>query len=282
MGPVTTTRLRSGALAWLLTLQYFAVETLAQARMDRPYSRAADTISALGATDSPAHRLMNASFLVQAILIVVGVVLLRPALRGGAARAATALLSLAAAGVLVVGIFPRDGYSVAHAIGAVAYVVGAGLGLIALAYAVRPRSEVLGTLLAVLGVIGTAMTVFFLAGVTGYLGEGGTERGAAYVLPIGLAIAGAALWRMGGGEPDAGTSADSGTGLRPRQERQLAREGERARRAEQRRARDEALENAARRAHEPTRPAVDEGANTDGEDEIEPEDPWATSVRRRD
>jgi hypothetical protein len=178
---------------------------------------------------------------------------------------------------------------VGHAIGAVAYVVGAGLGLVALAYAVRPRSEVLGTLLAILGVIGTAMTVFFLAGVTGYLGVGGTERGAAYVLPIGLAIAGTALWRMGGGEPGAGTFADgtaavvdSGTGLSQRQERQLVREGERARRAEQRRARDEALEHAARRAHEPTPAAVDAGAGAEREDEIDPEDPWATPARSRD
>ena len=43
---------------------------------------------------------------------------------------------------------------------------------------------VLGVLV---GLVGTAMTVFFVAGITGYLGEGGTERAAAYVLPIGLA-----------------------------------------------------------------------------------------------
>ena len=37
-------------------------------------------------------------------------------------------------------------------------------------------SEVLGTTLALLGLVGTAMTVFFLTGVVDYLGEGGTER----------------------------------------------------------------------------------------------------------
>ena len=67
----------------------------------------------------------------------------------------------------------------------------------------RPRSEALGSALALLGLVGTAATVLFLTGVTSYLGEGGTERVAAYVLPIGLALAGGALLtaRPGGREP---------------------------------------------------------------------------------
>jgi hypothetical membrane protein len=276
MGVVTPNQLRTGALAWLLTLQFFVVETVAEARMTAPYSRTANTISVLGATDSPAHRLMNGSFVVQAVLIVVGAVLLRPALRGASARVAQAVLGVAAAGVLIVGFFPRNTHSLVHAVGAVAYLVGAGLGLIALAYAVRPRSEALGTGLALLGLIGTAMTVFFLTGVTGYLGLGGTERAAGYVLPIGLAVAGAALWWMGEGT-DGGS--DAGT---PREARGLAREQERARRAEQQRARDEALESAARRG-EPEGASIGAGpVDADGEDDADPEDPWATPTRRRD
>ena len=48
--------------------------------------------------------------------------------------------------------------------------------------------------------------MFFLTGVTSYLGEGGTERAAAYVLPIGLALAGVASWRLASREagPDSG------------------------------------------------------------------------------
>jgi hypothetical membrane protein len=175
MDGVTSNRLRWGALAWLLTLQFFVVETVAQLRMKVPYSRVDDVISTLGSTGSPAHRLMNASFVVQGALIVAGVVLLRPALHGAAARVASVLLTLAGAGVLLVGVFPQDGNLTLHRTGALLYLLGGGLGLVALAYSVRRRSEAFGTTLALLGIVGTAMTVFFLAGVTEYLGPGGTE-----------------------------------------------------------------------------------------------------------
>jgi hypothetical protein len=144
----------------------------------------------------------------------------------------------------------------------VLYLVGGGLGLIALAYAVRPRSEVLGTVLALLGLLATAATAFFLTGVTQYLGEGGTERAAAYPLPVGLALAGVALWRLGSG-PDEGVDVPA----RPsrREERERARAEKAARDAE----RDAALEAAVGRG-----PAT----RTDDDDELE--DPWAGSSRR--
>ena len=266
MGAVNPNRLRWGACAWLLTLQFFVVEALAQARYAGPYSRTDDVISALGAADSAARQLMNASFVVQAALILAGAVLLQPALLRGGAQMAPALLGAAAAGVLLVGVFPTDGNATMHAVGAVLYLVGGGLGLIALAYAVRPRSEVLGTVLAVLGLVGTAATVFFLTGVTSYLGEGGTERVAAYVLPIGLALAGAALWRLGGrpgGE----------AGPTRRQERELAR----AERAEQERRRDEALSAAAGHIGDGTNHET--SASDDADDD---RDPWAAAPRRGD
>ncbi len=262
-------RLRWGACAWLLTLQFFVVEAVAQSRFAGPYSRSDDVISALGAADSAARQLMNASFVVQGALIVAGALLLRPALLRGAARVAPVLLGAAAAGVLLVGVFPTDGNATVHAIGAVLYLVGGGLGLIALAYAVRPRSEALGTALALLGLVGTAATVFFLTGVTSYLGEGGTERVAAYVLPIGLALAGAALWRLG--RRPAGD-----TGPTRRQERELAR----AERAGRDRRRDEALTAAAHRTREST-PSGDGGA-TAPEDTDDDRDPWAAAPRRGD
>jgi hypothetical membrane protein len=256
MDAVNPNRLRWGALAWLLTLQFFVVETIAQLRFEGAYSRADDVISTLGAADSAARELMNASFVVQAALILAGVLLLRPALLRGAGQAVPVLLGAAALGVLLVGVFPTDGNSGMHATGAVLYLVGGGLGLIALAYAVRPRSEAVGTTLALLGLIGTASTVFFLTGVVSYLGEGGTERAAAYVLPIGLAIAGPALWRLAG----------SAAGDR-REERERAR----ARRADQDRERDEALEAAAR-----------QGAGFPADaDDPDGDDPWAAPGRRR-
>jgi hypothetical membrane protein len=234
MGDVNPNRLRWGALTWLATLQFFVAETVAQLRYEGPYSRTDDVISALGAADSAARQLMNASFVVQAALILGGALLFRPALQGGAGRSVPVLLGAASAGVLLVGVFPTDGNAGLHATGAVLYLVGGGLGLIALAYAVRPRSELLGTVLALMGLVGTAATVFFIAGVTRLLGEGGTERVAAYVLPLGLALAGVALWRLGG------TAAEDA-----RPSRHALREQARAERAERDRERDEALEAAA-------------------------------------
>ena len=255
---MTPTRLRAGAAAWLLTLQFFVVEAVAESRFAGPYSRTDTVISALGGADSAARQLMNASFVVQGALILGGALLLRPVLLRGAASVAPVLLGAAAVGVLLVGVFPITGNSTLHGMGAVLYFVGGGLGLIALAYAVRPRSEALGTVLALLGLVGMVGTVLFLTGVTSFLGVGGTERVAAYVLPIGLAVAGVTLARLAGRPTGA-------TGPTPRQERQLAR----AERAEEDRRRDEALEAAASRP--------DPGADEHGDD-----DPWAAPRRRGD
>ena len=270
MGDVNPNRRRWGAIAWLLTLQFFVMETLAQARYEGDYSRADDVISALGAAESAARQLMNASFVVQAALILGGALLLRPFLLRGAGEVAPVLLGAAALGVLLVGVFPTDGSSTAHAVGAVLYLVGGGLGLIALAYAVRPRSEALGTTLALLGLIGTSATVFFLTGVTAYLGEGGTERAAAYPLPLGLALAGALLWRLGRVPGD--TAGDVGLPERPSRREQ--RERARAERAARDRARDDALAAGG----SSTRPAD----SAHGSDEIDADDPWASPARPRD
>jgi hypothetical membrane protein len=264
MEPVNPNRLRWGALAWLLTLQFFVAEAIVQARYQGAYSRADDTISALGTGHSAAHQLMNASFVVQAGLILAGALLLRPVLLRAAGKVAPVLLAVSAAGVLLVGVFPSDGNALVHAIGAVAHLVGGGLGLIALAYAVRPRSEAVGTALAVLGLVGTAATVFFLTGVTQYLGVGGTERVAAYVIPVGLALAGASLWRLAG---------------RGSSERLAEREAARLEQAERARDRDAALEAAARRDAGRTAPPP---TSTGAADEDELDDHWAPVQRHRD
>ena len=258
-------RLRWGACAWLGTLQFFAIETFADLRAGA-HSRADDVISDLGTAASPAQLLMNASFVVQGALILAGVVLLAPALRGVAGRAAVALEGAAAVGVLLVGVFPSDADATLHAVGAVLHLLGGGLGLIALAYALRTRSELLGTVLALLGLVGTSMTIFFFAGITGFLGHGGTERAGAYVVPIGLALAGLGLWRLGG-------SAEPVTGERPSRRELRARA--RADRARQEQERDAALEAAVRRT------SGARNADPDSEAGDEPDaDPWASPARR--
>ena len=258
-------RLRWGAFAWLATLQFFAAETFADLRAGT-HSRADDVISDLGTAASPAQLLMNSSFLVQGALILAGTVLLAPALRGVAGRAAVALEGAAALGVLLVGLFPSDTDATLHAVGAVLHLLGGGLGLIALAYGLRARSELLGTVLALLGLVGTSMTIFFFAGITDFLGHGGTERAGAYVIPIGLTLAGLGLWRLGG-------SAQPVAGERP--SRRELRDRARADRARQEQERDAALEAAVRR--------TSGGRNADPDGELGKDsdaDPWASPVRR--
>ena len=258
-------RLRWGALAWLLTLQFFVAETIAELRVDGPYSRIDDVISELGAGGSPGAPLMNASFVLQGLLIAAGALLLRPALPRPGGGAAPVLLSIAGAGVLVVGIVPLDADGQVHAAGAVAYFLGSSVGLLALAQALRPRSELVGSVLAVLGVVATAMSVFFLTGITRYLGEGGTERAAAYLLPVGLAFAGVAVARLGPA-PAAEPGAEAGDAVPSRRElRAQERAAERA----------EAGRQAAGREAAPEPPA----AGTDGQGEGE-EDHWTSSRRR--
>ena len=72
MAPVNQNRLRSGALAWVLTLQFFLVETIAESRYEGPYSRGDDVISALGAADSAAAESTAPSALITSSARVYG------------------------------------------------------------------------------------------------------------------------------------------------------------------------------------------------------------------
>jgi hypothetical membrane protein len=273
-------RYRWGGLAWLLTLQFFVVEAVAAARFDG-YSYSRNVISDLGTALSPSRSLMNASFVVQGLLIAAGALLLTPTLSGAGARVARYLLVLAGLGVLVVGLVHSDHDETLHDIAAGVYFVAGAIGVIALAYGARPRSERLGTLLAVLGLVALVGTVFFGAAVFLFLGEGGMERVPGYALPIALAVAGAALWRQGDWtvRPADGTPS-----------RQELREAERAERARRAAERDAALEAAAARAAEQrtgataaTAPPAGADAAPDEDDEpddFDPEDPWASTRRR--
>ncbi len=266
---MTPSRYRLGGLAWLLTLQFFVVEAVAAGRFDG-YSYAADVISDLGAGSSPAATLMNASFVVQGLLIAAGALLLGPGLAGTGGRVARVLLVAAGAGVLLVGLFPSDGDATVHSVAAAVHLLGGGLGLIALAYGVRPRSEALGTALALLGLLGVIATVFFASVVFLGLGEGGMERVAAYVIPVGLTVAGVALWRQG----DSWWELTNPDGTPSR--RQL-REDARLERAQRQAERDAALEAAARRSEQ--RPAGRTTPADDEPDDFDPDDPWAAPRR---
>ena len=269
---LSRTRYLAGGVAWLLTLQFFVLEAISIARFGG-YSRLDRAISDLGTALSPGAGAMNASFIAQGVLIATGAVLLHPALVGLGGRLALVLLSAAAVGTVLVGLFPSDTGGATHTVGAILYLVGGGLGLVALAYGLRPRSEAVGTTLALLGLVGIIGTVFFGTGVTQLLGYGGMERVGAYALPIGLAVAAVLLVRQGDDWrvvlPE-GHGDDGDAPLTRRQRREL----ERAEAFDRARERDEALEAHARKR------AIGEADDDDGDEPFDEEAAWRTPRQR--
>ena len=104
-----------GALCWIVCLQYFAAEAIAVSGWRGRYSFHDNYISDLGALAcvgsgcSPLHALMNASFMLQGVLIFAGALLVGPALpRGWLKSLALGLIAASGLGVFGVGLAPED------------------------------------------------------------------------------------------------------------------------------------------------------------------------------
>lgn len=200
-----------GAALWLLCFQYFVAEQVARLGWSTPYSMVSNYISDLGAVAcrihagsglwvcSPLHRLMNASFILQGMLIFCGAVLVRS--RFPAERlwtAASWLIAVAGPGVLLVGLYPEDVNLPVHDVGAVAHFLCGNLGVALLGLALlrrSPRTRVMGGLSLFAGVVGLTGTLLFFTDIDLGLGVGGMERIAAYPLPLWLTAMGAFLLR---------------------------------------------------------------------------------------
>ena len=217
---VASTRFYIGALAKLSVLQYFVAEAAVIGAWAgrEPYSRRTGYISDLGALGcggfagrdvcSPAHLLMNASFVVQGIGMMVGALLLSSAVIGIAGRAGAMLavapgrrspsaaalaarsLGLAAgAGTVIVGLVPEDAGSGWHVAGAVMYFAAGGLALALVGWLWR-RQTPLGWFILGCGTV--SLAALAAAGVTGMrVPEPGTlERLMGYPITIGMAALG--------------------------------------------------------------------------------------------
>ncbi|GAA2131689.1 hypothetical protein GCM10009825_13420 [Arthrobacter humicola] len=234
---VAATRFYVGALAKLSVLQYFVAESAvigAWAGAD-PYSRRTGYISDLGASAcgdfsgrdvcSPAHVLMNASFVVQGLGMIVGALLLgsallclaarpgvpltrgagRPAQARGntgraqnparwsagvaAAAAARLLTGTAGVGTVIVGFVPENTGSHWHVAGALMYFAAGALALLVIGW-LWLRQTPLGWLILGCGAVSLAALV--AGGVTGmHVPEPGTlERLMGYPITVGVAAAG--------------------------------------------------------------------------------------------
>jgi len=234
---VAATRFYVGALAKLSVLQYFVAEAAVIGAWagEEPYSRRTGFISDLGALAcgefdgrdvcSPAHLLMNASFVVQGLGMMIGAILLGSALLCCAARpgvpvrrgrvpgrvldrvpgrvpgrarwgagvvaagAARLLAGTAGAGTVIVGLVPEDTGSAWHVAGALMYFAAGALALLVLGW-LWLRQTPLGWLIVACGAVSLAALV--AGGLTGmHVPEPGTlERLMGYPITVGIAAAG--------------------------------------------------------------------------------------------
>lgn len=199
----------AGALLWLCCAQYFVVEAICARAWSPPYSYARNYISDLGAVHcgafppgsamlvcSPLHTLMDASFVLQGILIAGGALLLVPLFaRDRLGATGLALIALAGVGVFAVGLAPEDAHIVVHLLGAAANIVGGNVGMIAVGIALRSAASMRGSATGaiVLGLIGLIGGQLLVGRTDLGLGIGGIERVSIYPLPLWLALTGAAL-----------------------------------------------------------------------------------------
>ena len=199
-----TSRRWGGAL-WVGCLQFFAAEAIAAAGFAGSYEYRRNYISDLGALRcgagcSPLHALMNASFVLQGVLIFAGAFVVWPLFSTRLERLALGLVAASGLGVALVGLAPEDATPAWHYFGAAENLLfcnaGAALmGVALLREGTAPRA--LGLLSLAFGFVGLAGLGGLAVGHDFGLGVGGVERVAAYPFP--LWIAGMGAWIIGGG-----------------------------------------------------------------------------------
>jgi hypothetical membrane protein len=192
---------RWGGALWVGCLQFFVAEAIAAADFSGAYSFRRNYISDLGAVGcgagcSPLNALMNASFVLQGVLIVTGTAVVWALFpRGALSWLALGLVAASGLGVALVGLAPEDSAPGWHYLGAAENLlfcnVGAALFGVALLHEGQARAA--GRLSLAFGLIGLAGLAGLAVGHDFGLGAGGVERVAAYPFPLWIAGMGAWL-----------------------------------------------------------------------------------------
>ncbi|RRA47755.1 DUF998 domain-containing protein [Acidipila sp. EB88] len=208
-----------GAASWAACAQFFLAEAVATLGFQGHYSYRDKFISDLGALTclhgcSHWHALMNSSFVLQAVLIAAGTLLLSgrffPTWAGATARV---FLLLSAVGVLLVGLFPEDANANFHVLGARMHFLLGALAMLLIAIAHRRRAgsprharpdatwlrfqPVAGSIAASIALFGDVLIAYSNEQTAAVLGTGTIERIAAYPFPLWLALTGSwTLWAV--------------------------------------------------------------------------------------
>jgi hypothetical membrane protein len=203
---------RAGALAWVVSVQFFITQVVVATAWPRHFSLSTDYISDLGNTFcgaypagsthtvcSPWHLAMNTSFLVLGVTMIIGAWLTRDAFpRGWVRELAMTLFTLAGIGVFVVGVYPENTDNAKHVLGAGLNFVAGNIAMIVygLALAQRPSERGLIAVFSLFaGGIGMLATLLFVSGHFLGIGLGGMERVAAYPMTVWQIVIGVALLR---------------------------------------------------------------------------------------
>ena len=201
-----TARVRLGAVCWVLTVEFFIGQAVAQAAWRTPYSMVRDYVSDLGAAHcgttsipgsttyicSPLDVVMNAAFVAFGVLVLFGAVLTASTWpRRGLTWAGLVFLVLLGLGKILVGLAPEDVHLGLHLLGALGIPAG-NLAVLLLGAACWPSRRgwaVASWVLGGLGLIGFLLQV----GAPHVLGVGTAERLAESTTVVWLMARGAVL-----------------------------------------------------------------------------------------
>ncbi len=180
-----------GAVFWILTLEFFVGQAIAQAAWHTPYSLLTNSISDLGNTAcgswppggahqaaglglgasyvcSPLHSVMNLSFIVTGVLILLGLYLTRSQWpRCRLTAWGMALLAAAGVGKIIVGLVPENTVILLHLLGALG-IPCAVIGILLLGLATRNTRHsvaVISMAIAAIAVLGTVITKIAAGGI---------------------------------------------------------------------------------------------------------------------
>ena len=180
--------------------QYFLVQLIAAKSFMPAYSLKYNTISDLGNTTcaifngrmicSPHHALMNVSFFILGLTMIIGSILFYNEFENLMSnRVGFSLFAIGGFGVLLVALFPENTIPTLHGIGALLPFLFGNIGLVLISYRLKvPKLLRLYTLFS--GIIALIALFFYGSGHYASLGEGGIERVVAYPQTLWMIIIG--------------------------------------------------------------------------------------------